>query len=137
MTVRVVYTRTKSKSSSGYAYYHSNRFTLRLSKENPDKIDLAGVTAHELAHTRGMTHAQMRGNAHYCRIGTYRQIYGWGDTLPLDKIVVKSKKVTPDKKLAHAEKMLKSAKTREKRATTLRKKWETKVKYYTRKCGTI
>ena len=57
-------------------------------------------------------------------------LYAWANSLPLERKVTKSTKVTPDKKLAHAQSMLKAAMTREKRATTLRKKWETKVKYY-------
>ena len=43
----------------------------------------------------------------------------------------------PDAKLAHCERMLKAAMTREKRATTLRKKWEAKVKYYSKKVTTM
>jgi hypothetical protein len=114
---------------------HSNAIDIRLSKHTPDRIDLAYVINHELAHTRGMTHTTMRGNSLYRRIGSNRQIYGWAESLPLERVEKKSKKVPVDAKLAHAEKMLKSALTREKRAITLRKKWLAKVKYYTKKAA--
>lgn len=140
MKVRVVYTRGRGTGSSGCASYYSRSFTVRLAKINPDKTDFAMVIAHELAHTRGMKHTHMRGNSHYHRIGSYRTIYGWAENLPLDVGVpkvrptkVKEKKDATTVKLAHAETMLKSAKTREKRAGTLRKKWEAKVRYYTKR----
>jgi len=134
LKVRVVYTRgSGSKGSSGYASYHSNRMCIRLAKEFPDKVDLAGVIYHELAHTRGMRHDAMRNHPRYRRVGNYRTIYAWGFDLPLEKVEKKSKKVPVDVKLIHAEKMLKAAMTREKRATTLRKKWEAEVWYYTKR----
>lgn len=136
MKVRVVYTRgSGSKGSSGYASYHSNRMCIRLAKEFPDKVDLAGVIYHELAHTRGMRHDAMRNHPRYRRVGNYRTIYAWGFDLPLEKVEKKSKKVPVNAKLIHAEKMLKAAMTREKRATTLRKKWEAKVRYYTKRAA--
>ena len=134
MHVTITYTRGSSQTSSGYAYYHSRTMRVRLPKHgNPDKVDLALVIAHELAHTRGLKHDMMNSCATYGRVNGYRELYAWAYSLPLEQKVVKSTKATPDKKLAHAEKMLKTATTREKRATTLRKKWETKVKYYTRR----
>ena len=100
------------------------------------KTDFAKVTAHELAHTRGMTHAQMRGNSHYRRIGSWRKHYAWAETLPLDVKETKRKlKPAVDAKLAHAQKMLKLAETRQKRATTLLKKWAIKVRYYERRAA--
>ena len=135
LRVRVVYTRRNGSSySSGHAYLHSNTMCVRLSKHTPDRIDFAHVVAHELAHTRGAGHGIMRNNSQYRRVGSYRTIYAWGEQLPLE---VKPKRVaskpTPDAKLAHVQKMLKAALTREKRATTLRKKWEAKQKYYLKK----
>jgi hypothetical protein len=53
--------------------------------------------------------------------------------MPLERVEKKSKVKPVGVKLAHAQKMLKAAMTREKRATTLRKKWAAKVKYYTKK----
>jgi hypothetical protein len=138
LRVRVVYTRSSgTKGSSGYASYNSNRMCIRLAKEGPDKVDLAGVIYHELAHTRGVKHDAMRGSPRYRRVGNYRRIYGWGFDLPLEKVEKKSKKIPVDVKLAHAEKMLKAAMTREKGATTLRKKWEAKVRYYTKRAAML
>ena len=63
----------------------------------------------------------------------YRDLYAWADRLPLE---VKAAPVTirplADDKLNHCERMLKVAMTRERRAVTIRKKWQTKVKYYQR-----
>lgn len=134
LTCKVVYTRNRGCGSSGYAYYHSNLMTVRLPKQNPDKVDFAHVIAHELAHTRGVRHRDMTGLSRYQRVGRYREIYAWADQLPLEITPKKVKaKPTTDAKLLHAEKMLKAAMTREKRAVTLRKKWESKVKYYAKK----
>jgi predicted SprT family Zn-dependent metalloprotease len=135
--VRIPYTRNGGDCSSGYAYYHSNRMTVRLPKNTtPDKVDFAFVITHELAHTRGMTHEKMRGSAHYRRVGRYREIYAWANDLPLERVEKKSKVKSTDQKLVHAQAMLAAAKTREKRATTIRKKWEAKVKYYAKKAVT-
>jgi hypothetical protein len=80
------------------------------------------VIAHELAHTRGMTHATMRGNTMYWRIGSHSTTYAWGNDLPLEVKVRKViKRPTADVKMVRAQKMLKTAVTREKRVTTLRK----------------
>lgn len=134
MRVKVGYIRNGGRGSSGYAYYHRNYIKVRLPKANPDKVDFAFVIAHELAHTRGMKHSSMRGCPQYRRVGRYREIYGWAEQLPLDVQQVKPRqRPTVDDKLAHVQRMLKVAVTREKRATTLRKKWEAKLKYYTKK----
>jgi hypothetical protein len=66
--------------------------TIRLGKENPDKVDFAFVITHELAHTRGMRHPAMRGNPRYRRVGRNREIYAWGNTLPLEMDPAKVKK---------------------------------------------
>jgi hypothetical protein len=137
LTVVVAYTRGGDKGSLGCAFFLSNWITVRLAKQGtPDKVDFAHVIAHELAHTRGMRHSAMRGNSHYCRQGSYRTIYGWGEQLPFE---VKASKVaqrpTVMTKLKRDRKNLQAALTREKRAATLRKKWVRKVKYYERRAS--
>jgi hypothetical protein len=83
-----------------------------------------------------MRHDAMRNHPRYRRVGNYRTIYGWGFDMPLEKVQPKAKvNTTPDKKLVHSEAMLKTALTREKRATTLRKKWESRVRYYTKRAA--
>jgi predicted metal-dependent hydrolase len=112
---------------------------VRLSKRTPDKVDFAMVIAHELAHTRGARDEyMMRHSARYGRFGSYRQIYAWANELPLEvRPKVTTTRPAPDAKLAHCQRMLKAALTREKRATTLRKKWETRVRYYAKKIATV
>jgi len=134
LKVKVTYTRRAGSSySSGCAYLNSNWMNIRLSKHTPDKVELGHVIAHELAHTRGMNHDKMRGNSRYSRVGSYREVHAWANDLPLERVEKKSRKKPVDLKLTHAQKMLKAALTREKRAITLRKKWAAKVKYYTKK----
>ncbi len=124
LKVKVTYTRREGSTySSGCARLNSNWMNIRLSKHTPDKIDLAHVIVHELAHTRGMTHDKMRGNSRYKRCGSYRDLYAWAEELPLERVAKKSKVKPVDQKLSHAEAMLKATMTREKRAITLRKKW--------------
>lgn len=139
MQVYVVY-RRNTNGSSGCAYYDSRWIKVRLPKNTAmvDKVDFAHVIAHELAHTRGLDHRRMNSCATYGRVGRWRELYAWANELPLE---VKTKTVktrpAPDAKLAHCQRMLKAALTREKRATTLRKKWEAKVKYYSKKVTTM
>ena len=120
--------------SSGCASYHSRTMRIRVARENPDKIDFAHTIAHELAHTRGLKHDMMNSCATYGLKGRWRELYAWGEALPLEvKPKVCKHRPGPDIKLSHAEKMLKAAITREKRAVTLRKKWQGKVRYYGQK----
>lgn len=132
LTVDVGYTRGWSRRSSGCACVNSNWIKVRLPKRGtPDKLDFTHVIVHELAHTRGVHHREMSRNSHYRRGGSYLTTYAWGKALPLE---IKPKKNAPrptaTTKLTHARKMLKAATTREKRAITLRKKWQKKAKYY-------
>lgn len=138
--VKIVYTRRNGSTySSGEATVRGNWMKIRLSKRTPDKVDFAMVIAHELAHTRGAKDEyMMRHSAKYGRVGSYRQIYAWANELPLEvRPRIAKQRPQPDAKLAHCERMLKAAMTREKRATTLRKKWEAKVKYYSKKITTM
>jgi hypothetical protein len=137
MRVIVSYRRNTS-GSSGCAYLHSHWMTVRLPKDTTkiDKVDFALVIAHELGHTRGLDHRRMNSCATYGRVGRWREIYAWADGLPLEVKPKTSKRKQPDAKLEHCKRMFKAALTREKRATTLRKKWEAKVKYYTKRAAT-
>lgn len=97
-----------------------------------DRIDLAHTIAHELAHTRGMTHREMLRDPAYTRTGNWREIYSWAETLPLEKQQPKAKP-TLDHKISHVQAMLAKAETRERRAKTIRQKWEKKLRYLERK----
>lgn len=130
LRVQVSYNRQKDRGHcSGYATYHSNWMRIMLPSQTVDRIDLAHCIAHELAHTRGMRHTQMRGDTRYTRTEGYRARYAWAESIPLVKMlpVIKNR---PDQiaKLKHATSMLNKARTRERRATTIRKKWELKVR---------
>jgi hypothetical protein len=67
---------------SGLAPLHSNTFTIWLNKYRLDRRKLAKVINHELAHTRGMTHAQMNGSNLYCWLRGWEQHFAWAQTLP-------------------------------------------------------
>lgn len=139
MKVEVVY-RRRSIGSSGCAYLHSHWMRVRLPKpiELVDKTDFAHVIAHELAHTRGLDHARMNSCATYGRVGRWRELYAWAEQLPLEvKPRIVRKAPAPDEKLAHCQSMLKAAVTREKRAVTIRKKWQTKIRYYEKRVAAM
>lgn len=71
----------------------------------------------------------MTGDPLYTRSGNWREIYGWAEHLPLHKAEPK-RRTRPDTntRLVHARKMLAKALTRERRATTIRMRWQAKVK---------
>lgn len=137
--VHIVYTRpdgSKSGYSSGCARVKQNWMKVRLPKNiAPDRIDFAHVIAHELAHTRGMSDEYvMRHSARYGRFGSWRTIYGYAEQLPLDrKDARRSKRPAPDAKATHAASMLRKALTRERRAVTIRKRWERRLAYHTKR----
>ena len=134
MKVYVVYTRRAT--TSGCAYLNSHWMKVRLPKQNPDRVSFAHTIFHELAHTRGLTHDRMKC-ATYGYVNGWRERYAWANELPLERKPAKLKvRPAPDAKLEHCKRMLKAATTREKRATTLRKKWEAKVRYYTKRIVT-
>ena len=133
--IEVVVASTRTRVSSGCAYYHRNWFTIRIRKDGPlDKAAIAHTIFHELAHTRGVKHINMMHTKAYGYVQGWRVHYAWANDLPLEAKPAKTKKnAGPDTKLAHAEKMLRAALTREKRAVTLRRKWQQKVGYYSRR----
>lgn len=65
------------KSCSGLCYIGRNRVEIMIPTADVDIVDLAHVISHELAHHRGMTHAQMRNSPRYRRIGNWRELYSW------------------------------------------------------------
>lgn len=96
----------------------------------------AGVVAlqlaHEFAEMLGLTHENMRG-PRYSFVGNWEEFYRWAWELPLvlePKKPPVDRRVLVERKLANARARLKQARTREKRAITLRKKWERRVAYF-------
>jgi len=82
LRVRVRYTRAEV---SGRASLHSNTITLRLNEHMVPKDKLAKIINHELAHTRGLTHAQMLGSNLYCWLPGWEKHFTWAVELPLDR----------------------------------------------------
>jgi len=121
---------------SGWAILHGSTMQVCVGKQVIDKIDLAFVIGHELGHLKGLNHAQMRGSCRWRRDreNKHREIYSWGDSLPLAKQVVKEH-IRPSAvdKAEHCQTMIKQWKSKVKRANTALKKWERKLKYYQKK----
>lgn len=109
------------------------RGTGNWKRGNHDPVVLAFVIGHELAHARGKRHDQMRGSRHDW-YGSWSDHYSWAESLPLRPAEPKARPRKGDEeKLVHAAKMLSKAVTRVKRARTIEKKWQTKVRYYEKK----
>lgn len=56
-----------------------------------DRVDLAHVIMHELAHTLGYRHPDMEGNPNFMRVGRWRDVYAWAEELPLELVTPKAK----------------------------------------------
>lgn len=115
---------------SGHAPIGGNWMRVMLPSGNPDKTDLAMVCAHEAAHTAGVGHNAMRGDPFYHRVGNYREIHGWAESLPLERQERRARAAIADR-LAHAQRMLLRARTRAKRASTIERRWTRRVKTLT------
>jgi hypothetical protein len=106
--------------------FYGNWMKLRLPHNSDEKLKVvAAVIEHEVAHLQGLTHGTMSDALRWCT-----QEVSWLGELQLreeEKPCVNKAAVRADR-LAHAERMLAKAETREKRATTLRKKWERRVR---------
>jgi hypothetical protein len=129
---------------SGHASMGSNRFpgraTILVTRSGIDHTDLAFVLAHELAHTRGMGHALMRGSSIYRREGEWRARYEWAEAMPIDLKPVKGKKVvTPEvalaMRIALARRREKEWTTRARRAATALKKYKRTITRLERKAA--
>lgn len=75
----------------GRAWVNSYSMTLMVGGHEIDRVDLAHVIMHELAHTLGYRHPDMEGNALFMRVGKWREIYAWAETLPLEVVQPKAK----------------------------------------------
>lgn len=89
------------------------------------------LLAHEFAEMRGLSHDKMRTPRYFSR-GNWIDFYRWAENFPLQ---LKAPSVVSPvdvigSKLSNAMKRRKSAATRHKRASTILKKWDRKVKYY-------
>lgn len=143
MVVRIVYTRPgerrKAKGShgysSGYATYNGTQMTIRVGKDMVDKTDLAHVCVHEFGHIRGLYHNRMNGLPQYDRVGNWREVHGWGETLILEPQKATAKKTIADVKqvrFARVQAAIKRWETKLKRAQNALKTYRAKERYYER-----
>lgn len=129
---------------------------------NPKNLDaamFAHTVAHEFAHCRGMTHAQMRGNPRYSWIRDRKNVsvvkhedgvqkttrlpdqVGWREVAEKYtdglELRVKPKKSKPkpanEHKIVHFEELISKWETKRKRAETAIEKYKRKVRYYERR----
>ena len=90
------------------------------------------LLAHEFAEALGLRHENMRSKRYDWKDG-WTDFYGWAYDLP---IILKAPKAAPSpddvksKKLTHARAMHKRALTRAKRAASIVKRWERRIRYY-------
>lgn|GEM_PF-6929522 len=104
----------------------------------PTAIELSGpqiaaVLAHEFQHNLGRGHRQM----HPKYLGDDYTPWSWASNVTLPKKKVPSGSEVAEKKLAHAEKMLRQAQTRSKRAATILKKWQRRVRTMERRAAAL
>lgn len=146
MRVVVGYNRAGDGSSSGHAYYGGSTAYVNVPSGNVrgkgavghvDPIDFAHVVAHEFGHCKGLRHGRMPPHMDGTKAGKrsdyITQHFAWAAAIPIRRQVpVRAARPTADDKLAHAERMLRRAQTRLKRAQTIERKWRRSVAYYTK-----
>jgi len=142
LRIRVQYNRQVKGSCSGHAYLGTGQrpgsATVMVPSQSIDLIDLAHVVAHEVAHSRGVTHAQMRGSPRYDRVAGSRALYAWAESMPMRRAEPKRKaKPTTDTVLALARKREREWTTRLRRATTLQRKWRNRVRDLERRVAAV
>ncbi len=135
LKVTVTYNRAKDKGYvTGCAFLRSNIARLMVPRQVVDRVDLAHVIAHELAHTRGMHHHQMNRNPQYSRVSDWRERYAWAETMPLEKALPKAK-AKKDVQMRRYNAALAAEgrwMTKLKRAQTALKKLRPRLRYYER-----
>lgn len=124
--------------AGGHASISGHGITVFVPARGVNKVDLAFTLTHEMAHARGLNHADM-GAQYMCRDAEQLVTwYEWGESLPLEEQTVKrTKQPTAADKLQHAQLMLKRAQTRQKRATSIVTKWRKKVRYYEQRAAAV
>jgi hypothetical protein len=148
--LRVTFRRGRHSGSqcTGNAYLGGTRINIFLSAKThagevtdyrPDKSDLAFTLVHEMGHCLGLNHSDMRGSAKFSQYARgWEGYYSWAKELPLERITIKVKPVLSltdkaQKKLAHAQNMIKKWESKLKSAQTRIKTWSKKAKQYEKK----
>ena len=102
-------------------------------------VDLAKVTAHEMAHLHGKSGERwMRRSTKYGRRGNsqYREFYAWANDMPLERKPTNKKKPKPtgaehsEKRLSDIDALLELWETKKRRAETYLKKYRKQRRYY-------
>ena len=130
LNVTVVYSRGHH---SGCAWLKSTSMRLMLPKAVVHPVEFAWLCAHELAHIRGQRHDQMTGDVmHFTPSARAR--YAWATDYPIRRRETQTAQRPGDEqKHQHAIGRLALAVTRRKRAATIERKWQRRVRYYERK----
>jgi hypothetical protein len=123
--IRVKYYARNNQRLQGTAWIGRPTVTLYMNRKEHALDLLYGTIEHELQHTLGLGHADIRGG---CQVVNYEPMTGQTiKPLPLSQKPVMDKQRV---RYSQALENLKRAATRLKRAATIEKKWRTKVRYY-------
>lgn len=135
LIVRVKYNRQRDRGYvSGHCVLGWLRPVIMVPSQTVDRIDLAHTVAHELAHAKGWHHRDFSGQSRYNRVGAWRELYAWAESMPLEKQAPKPKaRPAVGDKLDHARRMMARWQSKQKRATTGVRAWARRVRYYERK----
>jgi hypothetical protein len=133
--------RTLGRGIIGSGSYPSGWIQLLLDRDPAklDKVTLAHTIAHEFAHNKGLRHRDLH-NTRYGYTEGWRELYAWAADMPL-RLKAPKPKLAPStkaqKQLAYAHTMLAKSQRKAKLAATLVKRWQRRVRYYTRRAAAL
>lgn len=123
-------------ATSGLAVIGGCSMTLYLpTGDVVDRRRFTKIVAHECAHIRGLTHAQMRGSSRYTWISGWAERYAWAEALPLERKAALPKPTAEARlarRLAHAAAMQARWERRLKIAQGRVRRWRGRVRDYER-----
>lgn len=129
--------RARKSSVNGWAYYGMPvRTLIRLPVSTVDKVELAYVLAHEMAHSQGIHHCQMRKDGPYRRGGDWRATYAWAEALPLErkpeqlKLPAIPRQLSIQVRMIHAQAMANHWQRKVKFGQTWLRKWTRRARRY-------
>lgn len=130
LTCEVLYSR--QGDHRGYGYLGIPHIKLLVPRDgNVSRVRVAQILLHEIDHTLGLRHREMRSSRHLD--------FAWSDSLPEWRLIPPRERKPRGRarpvgaKLEWARARAKEAQTRAKRANTILKKWQAKVRYYERR----
>jgi hypothetical protein len=111
--------------------------------DDSDKIELAHIIAHEVAHCAGMEHSDMKEC--YRELtwgGNWDTKFEWAAAMPLGfieprKRVQKTGLALAEERHARAIAKVKEWESKKRRAAKLEKKWRDKIRYYERRMAAL